>query len=175
VDKNFARSLQEVRQHEGGWVDHPSDPGGATMKGITLANFRRFIKLNATKADLRAITDEQVAVVLRRQYWDAVLGAVLPSGVDYAVFDFAVNSGPKRAITYLQQTVGTLQDGVLGPATLAAVKTFDPRLLIDRLNDKRLNYMRRITHKGKLLWPTFGTGWSRRVAAVRRTAKSMAV
>ena len=89
MDRNFARALALVLKSEGGWSDNPADPGGATMKGVTLANFRRYVKADATKADLKQISDAQVATVYRRFYWDAVLGAELPDGVDYAVFDFA--------------------------------------------------------------------------------------
>ncbi|WP_306663780.1 MULTISPECIES: glycosyl hydrolase 108 family protein [Mesorhizobium] len=97
MDRNFARALALVLKSEGLWSDNPADPGGATMKGVTLANFRRYVKADATKADLRKITDAQVSTVYRRFYWDATAGAQLPGGVDYAVFDFAVNSGPARA------------------------------------------------------------------------------
>lgn len=114
MDRNFARALSLVLKSEGLWSDHPADPGGATMKGVTLANFRRYVKADATKADLRKITDAQVATVYRRFYWDATAGAQLPSGVDYAVFDFAVNSGPGRAAKYLQAVAGVRQDGRIG-------------------------------------------------------------
>ncbi|TIU89696.1 MAG: hypothetical protein E5W03_03195, partial [Mesorhizobium sp.] len=120
MDRNFARSLSLVLKSEGGWSDNPADPGGATMKGVTLANFRRYVKADATKADLRRISDAQLAVVYRRFYWDALAGALLPDGIDYAVFDFAVNSGPGRAAKYLQAVLGVVQDGRIGPATLAA-------------------------------------------------------
>ena len=111
MDRNFARALALVLKSEGGWSDNPADPGGATMKGVTLANFRRFRQSDATRADLRQIGNDQVATVYRRFYWDAVAGAELPDGVDYAVFDFAVNSGPGRAAKTLQAVVGTAQDG----------------------------------------------------------------
>lgn len=169
MDKNFASSLKAVLVHEGGWSDHPADPGGATMKGVTLANFRRFVKPNATKADLRRITDEQIAVVYRRHYWDAVLGAELPSGVDYAVFDFAVNSGPSRAIKYLQRVVGTNVDGRVGPKTLAAVKAMGAKTVVTRLCDDRLAFLKRLR-----TWPVFGAGWGRRVAEVRRHSLALA-
>jgi len=121
MDRNFARALALVLKSEGGWSDNPVDPGGATMKGVTLANFRRYVKADASKDDLRKISDAQLATVYRRFYWDAVAGAELPGGVDYAVFDFAVNSGPGRAAKYLQAAVGAAQDGRIGPATLSAV------------------------------------------------------
>jgi lysozyme family protein len=169
MDRNFTRALSLVLKHEGGWSDHPADPGGATMKGVTLANFRRYVEPNATKDDLRRITDAQVASVYRRFYWDAVHGAELPDGVDYAVFDFAVNSGPGRAIKYLQGVVGVVQDGRIGPATLAAVRAKPHAAVIHDLCDRRMAFLR-----GLKTFVTFGKGWSSRVAGVRSEALKMA-
>lgn len=169
ASENFSDALKRVLVHEGGWSDHPADPGGATMKGVTLANFRRFVKPDATKADLRKITDAQIAVVYRRYYWDVVLGAELPAGVDYAVFDFAVNSGPSRAAKYLQSIVGAVQDGKIGPATLKAVRARKPENVVAQLCDARLAFCR-----GLKTWPVFGAGWGRRIAEVRRVALGMA-
>ncbi|WP_137934345.1 glycoside hydrolase family 108 protein [Mesorhizobium comanense] len=168
MDRNFARALALVLRSEGGWSDNPADPGGATMKGVTLANFRRYVKPGATKADLRAISDDQVATVYRRFYWDAVAGAELPDGVDYAVFDFAVNSGPGNAAKYLQAVAGVTQDGRIGPATLGAVRATPAGVVIDQLCDVRLAFLRRLP-----TWPTFGRGWSDRVKSVRAQALSM--
>ncbi|TGT71062.1 hypothetical protein EN802_19185 [bacterium M00.F.Ca.ET.159.01.1.1] len=168
MDRNFARALSLVLKSEGGWSDNPADPGGATMKGVTLANFRRYVKADASKAELRAITDAQVATVYRRFYWDAVVGAELPDGIDYAVFDFAVNSGPGRAAKYLQAVVGVTQDGGIGPATLAAARAKPAGVIIDALCDARLAFLEKLP-----TWPNFGRGWSARVAAVRRQALLM--
>ncbi|WP_434723056.1 glycoside hydrolase family 108 protein [Mesorhizobium sp. RIZ17] len=170
MDRNFARSLTLVLKSEGGWSDNSADPGGATMKGVTLANFRRYVKADATKADLRKITDDQVATVYRRFYWDAVAGALLPDGVDYAVFDFAVNSGPGRAAKYLQACAGVAQDGRIGPATIAAVKAKPSGAIIDNLCDARLSFLERLP-----TWKDFGRGWSSRVATVRKTSLSMTI
>lgn len=168
MDRNFQRALSLVLRHEGGWSDHPSDPGGATMKGVTLANFRRYVNPKGTKADLRKITDAQVATVYRRFYWDAVRGDDLPDGVDYATFDFAVNSGPSRAAKYLQAVVNVAQDGEIGPATLRAVKAANNAAVINKLCDTRLAFLKRLP-----TWPTFGKGWSRRVKEVRANALAM--
>ncbi|MDX8462962.1 glycoside hydrolase family 108 protein [Mesorhizobium humile] len=168
MDRNFARALSLVLKSEGGWSDNPADPGGATMRGVTLANFRRYVKANATKADLRAISDAQVATVYRRFYWDAVAGADLPAGVDYAVFDFAVNSGPGRAAKYLQAVLGVVQDGRIGPATLAAAGAKPAGVVIDALCDARLAFLEKLP-----TWPIFGRGWSARVSSVRRQALLM--
>jgi len=169
MDRNFQRALSLVLKSEGLWSDNPADPGGATMKGVTLANFRRFVKPDATKADLRKITDEQVAQVYRRFYWDAISGSQLPGGIDYAVFDFAVNSGPDRAAKYLQGVVGAKQDGKIGPATLAAVKTMMRATVINDLCDKRMAFL-----KGLKTWKTFGKGWTSRVSSVRAEAMKLA-
>ncbi|MER8464185.1 glycoside hydrolase family 108 protein [Mesorhizobium sp. M1396] len=168
MDRNFARALALVLKSEGLWSDNPADPGGATMKGVTLATFRAYIKPGGTKAELRAITDEQLSTCYRRRYWDAVVGAELPDGVDYAVFDFGVNSGPGRAAKYLQSVVGAAQDGRIGPATIAAVKTKPAGVIIDALCDARLAFLQRLP-----TWKTFGRGWSDRVRSVRADALKM--
>lgn len=168
MDRNFKRSLQLVLKHEGGWSEHPKDRGGATMKGVTLSNFRKFVKPGATKDDLRKITDDQIATVYRRFYWDRVAGAELPDGVDYAVFDFAVNSGPDRAAKYLQALVGTPQDGKIGPETLKAVRARMHAGVINQYCDKRLAFL-----KGLKTWPTFGKGWAARVKSTRIDALDM--
>lgn len=168
MDRNFAKCLSLVLKSEGDWSDNPKDPGGATMKGVTLATFRRYVAPKATKDDLRHITGPQLGTVYRRQFWDAVHGAELPAGVDYATFDFAVNSGPGRAAKYLQAAAGAVQDGRIGPATIQIVRALPPGVVIDRLCDARLAFMKRAKDKnGRLLWPTFGKGWTTRVAAVR--------
>jgi lysozyme family protein len=168
MDRNFARALALVLKSEGGWSDNPADPGGATMKGVTLASFRRYVKADATGADLRRISDGEVATVYRRFYWDAVLGAELPDGVDYAVFDFAVNSGPGRAARCLQAVLGATQDGRIGPATLAAAMARPAGVVIDELCDARLAFLRRLP-----TWTKFGRGWSNRVGSVRAQAMLM--
>ena len=169
MDRNFERSLKLVLKHEGGFVNHPSDPGGATNKGITIATYRRYVKKNGTVADLKEITDAQVAFTYRKQYWDAVGGSALPSGVDYAVFDFGVNSGPSRAIKFLQRVVGVEQDGTIGPATLRAVNARNAADIIQDLCNARMKFLR-----GLKTWGTFGRGWTSRVVGVEDEALKMA-
>lgn len=131
------------------------------------------MKPGGTVEDLKRITDEQVATVYYRHYWAAVNAQALPAGIDYAVFDFAVNSGPSRAAKYLQAILGVEQDGRVGPKTIAAASKADARAVINGLCDARLAFLKRITSGGKLLWNTFGKGWDRRVSDVRRTALMM--
>lgn len=161
----FDRALVAVLEHEGGYANHPKDPGGATNKGITIATFRKWVKRDGTVADLKKLTTEQAGKVYRGVYWNAIRGDELPAGLDYAVFDFAVNSGPTRAVRYLQGILGVKADGQIGPATLKAIKKKTAAELIQRLCDDRLAFLRRLN-----TWPTFGKGWSRRVGGVRNLA-----
>lgn len=166
--ENFDASLSAVLVHEGGWADHPMDPGGATMKGVTIGTFRRYYP-NATKDDLRNISDADLKRIYRDGYWDRIKGDDLPSGLDYALFDFAVNSGVSRAAIYLQNIVGTAPDGKIGPLTVAAVKKIPTKTLILDLCSQRLAFLQRLS-----TWPTFGKGWSRRVEGVREHALKLA-
>lgn len=166
----FDQALPLVLVHEGGYVNHPKDPGGATMKGVTQATYDGWrAKQGLPAQPVRNITPEEVSAIYRRDYWDKVKGDDLPAGVGYAVFDFAVNSGVSRASRFLQKVVGVAQDGVIGPATIAAVKALPPVTVIDRLCDDRMAFLR-----GLGTFSTFGKGWTRRVTDVRSHAKEMA-
>lgn len=162
---NFDLALKYVLKHEGGYVNHPKDPGGATNKGITQRTFDAY---TGGGVDVRDITDKQVADIYKRQYWDAVKGDDLPSGVDYAVFDFAVNSGPARAAKFLQREVGVSDDGFVGMETLGAVNGKSAVSIIDGVCSKRLSWLR-----GLSTWSTFGKGWQRRVEEVSANAQAM--
>lgn len=173
MDRNFARALPLVLKHEGGFANNPNDPGGATNKGVTIGTFRAYVKPGGTVEDLRNITNQQVATVYYRHYWAKVNAQALPSGIDYAVFDFAVNSGPNRAVKYLQAVLRVEVDGRVGPKTIAAAEKADARDVINALCSARLDFLKRITNKGKRMWDTFGKGWERRVSDVRRDALLM--
>lgn len=167
---NFPKALVAVLEHEGGFVDHPKDPGGATNKGITIGTLKRIgVDVDgdgdSDLADLKNLRPQDLERVYRLFYWDAVKGDLLPSGLDYAVFDFAVNSGPSRAIQHLQRVLGVEQDGDLGPKTMAAIAAGDAKALVHSLCDSRLRFMRGI--RNGELWRTFGKGWQRRVDEVR--------
>lgn len=170
MKQNFGNSLDAVLMHEGGYVDHPADPGGATNKGITWRTYNAWRdSVGRPPADVRDISDTEVSAIYKAQYWNAVLGDMLPSGVDYAVFDFAVNSGPARAVKFVQRIVGADADGQMGRITLEAIRKVDPTFLIERLCDERLAWLKRLR-----TWSTFGRGWARRVEEVRRKATAMA-
>lgn len=170
---NFERCLAETLAHEGGWSDHPSDPGGATMRGITIGTYAQFKGRKVTKAELRAIGDDEVRTIYRRNYWDKVRGDDLPPGFDLVAFDSAVNSGPARAARWLQAALGVAADGRIGPQTVAAARLAaaegEAGDAIVRACTARLAFLR-----GLKTWPAFGKGWSRRVSAVQAAALRMA-
>lgn len=166
---NFDLFLTEVLKHEGGYVDHPKDPGGATNLGVTIGTLSSWLGRPATKAEVRALTVKDVAPIYKKNYWDRIRGDDLPSGVDTATGDFAVNSGVSRAAIYLQETVGVAADGRIGPLTLAAVAKADPVKVVNVLCDKRMAFLRRLS-----TFPTFGRGWTSRVTGVRAVALRLA-
>ena len=159
----YSQCIPLVLRHEGGYVNHPADPGGATMKGVTQKTYDGWRdKQGKPRQSVRSISDDEVQAIYRRDYWDAICGDDLPAGVDYAVFDFAVNSGINRASRYLQEVCRVPADGKIGPATLAAVKAMDVRDVVNRLCDARMAFLRRLD-----TFPTFGRGWTARVDEVR--------
>lgn len=162
---NFDRALALVLRNEGGFVDDPRDPGGATNMGITRATLARARGRSLAVEDVRRLTRPEAAAIYRRSYWDPIRGDDLPAGLDLAAFDLAVNSGPARAGRLLQRVLGCAEDGVVGPATLAAAAGCDIGAAVAALSRERLAFLRRLA-----TWPVFGRGWSRRVSAVERTA-----
>lgn len=164
---NFEACLAITLKHEGGWADHPQDPGGATMKGVTLATFRKY-RPGATKADLRNISDADLRRIYRDGYWDEVRGDDLPAGLDLVAFDGAVNSGPSRGAKWVQSAVGAQADGRIGPATLLSVGKADTSTAIRRACQERMRFL-----QGLKTWPTFGKGWQRRVNEVEAAALAM--
>lgn len=167
-DTRFARCVAEVLRHEGGYVDHPRDPGGCTNRGITRATLESWRGQPTDCAAVRALTEAEARAIYRARYWDAVRGDDLPAGVDLAVFDLAVNSGVGRAARMLQQALGTAVDGIIGPQTMAMLVASDPARLVDAICARRLEFL-----KGLPTWPTFGRGWERRVVDVRAKAAAM--
>ena len=168
MKENFDAALKAILHHEGGYVNHPKDPGGMTNLGVTKRVWEEFVGHEVDEQTMRGLTPEMVAPLYKRMYWDRVRGDELPDGVDYIVFDTAVNSGPGRAIRFLQGCVGAEMDGALGPKTLAAVKAADPKQLVEDYAKRRLSFLQDLP-----TWDTFGRGWGRRVAEVQNTASTM--
>lgn len=166
--ENWDASFKNMLQDEGGYSNHPADPGGMTNLGVTAENWKAWTGSQPSEADMRALTVNDVKPMYKAMYWDKVWGDKLPSGVDYALFDFAVNSGPYRAISFIQKLVGTAQDGVMGPKTFDAISKADAGDLVAQLSDARLRFL-----KGLSTFAVFGKGWSTRVARVRGIAQKM--
>ncbi len=165
----FTKCLPLVLKHEGGYSNHSADPGGATNKGITHRTYDAWNKRQGKPTrNVKHITDDEVAAIYRAQYWDKVQADDLPAGLDYAVFDFAVNSGPARAAKFLQRIVGVSQDGIIGAETIAAAQAHVTASAIRNLCDDRLAWLKRLKH-----WGTFGKGWTRRVNEVKGAALAM--
>jgi len=159
MKENYAQALKQVLKYEGGKVDDPRDPGGRTAFGVTQDTYNAWRKKqNLPTADVFTISQNEVAAIYRQEYWDRIHGDDLPSGVDFAVFDFAVNSGVSRAAKYLQAVVGVTQDGQIGPATIQATKAY----VAMAVTNKRLSFMQSLA-----IWSTFGKGWSARIADVK--------
>lgn len=176
-EERFARCLNFVLKQEGGYVDHPADPGGATNLGITRKTLARWRKVSPwwdlPKADVKALGVGEAGQIYQSSYWRRVQGAALPGGLDLALFDFAVNSGPERAIKALQARLRVKADGDMGPLTLDALKAHVAIAgvagLTIALCDGRLGFLQRLS-----TFAVFGRGWSRRVAEIRNAALAMA-
>ena len=169
---NFDACLTEVLKHEGGYVNHPADPGGRTNLGVTQRVYEDWIGHKVDERIMRGLTRGHVEKLYKVKYWDVLKGDELPKGLDLCVFDFGVNAGTNRAARYLQRMVGTKEDGVLGPVTLAKLaekaKAEGRSALIVQYQDAREGY-----YKLLKTFPTFGKGWLRRVKDVTTKALAM--
>lgn len=165
----YNESLKRLLVHEGGYSNHPSDPGGPTNYGITIADARRYWKRDATADDVKNMPLDVAKSIYRSKYWDVMRCDELPAGLDYAVFDFGVNSGISRSIKFLENILGLSQDGRPDDLVISGAKNGDPAALINRLCDDRLAFLKRLN-----TWSVFGAGWGRRVSEVRNAALVMA-
>ena len=169
MKENWDKSFAMVIKSEGGFVNHPKDPGGMTNLGVTRANWEMFLNRDVTEAEMRALTPDAVKPFYKAMYWDKIKGDQLPSGVDYAAYDLAVNSGTGKAAKFLQEIAGVTADGVIGPKSLEAIKACDPEKVVEALCDMRMDFLKRLS-----TFDTFGKGWSIRVADVKAKATGMA-
>lgn len=168
MNTNWPKCFALVLKNEGGYVDNPSDPGGATNLGCTKATWEAWVGHPVTKDDIKALMPNDVMPLYKAKYWDTINGDNLPEGVDYAVFDFAINSGPSRAAKTLQSVLNTNPDGQIGPTTLRALETANAREVATAVCEARLAFLQSLSTYG-----TFGKGWSRRVSEVEQTAFNM--
>ena len=169
MKENWEECFKLVLRHEGGYVNHFRDPGGRTNLGVTQRSWEAYLDRPVTEAEMKALTPEKVKPFYKSRYWDKVRGDELPFGVDYAVYDLAVNSGPTRAAKYLQQEAGVPADGIIGRKTMAAVLAAPPDELVDAICGMRMDFLKALP-----TFNVFGKGWTRRVAEVEEAAKGMA-
>jgi lysozyme family protein len=169
ADGNFDPCLAFVLAAEGGYVDDPLDPGGATNLGITLKVLTDWRHSAVTKQDVKSLTRDEAAAIYRAHYWNVVRGDSLPAGVDLMAFDAAVNLGAGRSARILQAVVGVTQDGSIGPTTVAAVVGANPSDIIEALATKRSDYYHSLS-----TFDHFGAGWTRRVTNAKTLALLMA-
>ena len=168
---NYNECLKIILMHEGGYVNHPKDPGGETNLGVTK---RVYEEWGGTK-EMKDLTIEDVEPIYKKNYWDKIKGDDLPDGLDLCVFDFGVNAGPGRAAKFLQKLLGVTQDGGIGPQTLGALqsaigedKVTQTREMIEKYQSMRQEY-----YEGLSTFDTFGKGWTRRVEETTHEAISM--
>lgn len=170
MQNNFDICLKEVLKHEGGYVDHPKDPGGATNLGITKKAWEEYVGHEVTKDDIKALTPDDAKPFYRKKYWNVCRCDDLPTGLDYVVFDIAVNSGPRQAAKFLQSAVGATADGVIGNGTVTCVKR-TPLFVVELINI--ICNRRELFYRGLPTFPTFGRGWLKRNEEVRQRAIQM--
>ena len=168
MKENWDKSFAMVIKSEGGFVNNPKDPGGMTNLGVTRANWQAYLNRDVTESEMRALTPDTVKPFYKTMYWDKIKGDQLPSGVDYAAYDLAVNSGTGKAAKFLQEIAGVAADGVIGPKSLEAINACNPEQTVEALCDMRMDFLKRLSTFG-----TFGKGWSTRVAGVKDAATSM--
>lgn len=160
----FDTALRFVLAHEGGEVDHPSDPGGYTKSGISLRFFRQINPI-ATAADVKALTPPEIAEIYRAYFWWPARCDHLPPAIAFALFDTAVNMGVKTAAKFLQRAIGVTADGVIGQKTLDAIfKRREADTLAKFFAERNWRYGNLSTFQ------VFGKGWLRRSAACHSEA-----
>ena len=166
----YDSALRRILIHEGGYADHPADPGGATMRGVTQRVYDGWrAGAGMARRPVRQIEAGEVQAIYRQLYADKIAYDALPAGVDAVMLDAAVHSGPAQAAKWLQRTIGVTVDGNIGPATVAAAAAAgDPRALVRAIMERRRAFLRALG-----TFNTFGEGWLRRVADIEAFAMSL--
>lgn len=155
----FDTAFELLMEHEGGYVNHPNDPGGETNWGVTKAVAQRY----GYTGSMKDLPKETAKAIAKQEYWDKVWGDDMHPKLAYPLFDAAYHSGPPRAVKWLQQALGVEQDGVMGPKTLNAVYSLNQETVLRRMLGYRLDYLATRKH-----WSSF-RGWFRRIASLLKT------
>ena len=170
--ENYQKCLAMILHHEGGYVNHPKDPGGMTNLGVTKRVYEDWVGYSVSEHTMQNLTEEDVAPIYKKNYWDRIKADELPSGLDLCVFDFGVNAGTGRAAKYLQNLIGTVADGGIGPNTLKALSKYvdseGVESAIKNYQAERQSYYEKLK-----TFETFGRGWTRRVEETTESALEM--
>ena len=170
--ENYEKCLAMILHHEGGYVNHPKDPGGMTNLGVTKRVYEDWVGYSVSEHTMQNLTEEDVAPIYKKNYWDRIKADELPSGLDLCVFDFGVNAGTGRAAKYLQNLIGTVADGGIGPNTLRALANYvdseGVESAIKNYQAERQSYYEKLK-----TFETFGRGWTRRVEETTESALEM--
>tara|TARA_B100000401_G_scaffold364570_1_gene262570 strand:+ start:129 stop:638 length:510 start_codon:yes stop_codon:yes gene_type:complete len=162
---NYDKCLETILHHEGGYVNHPKDPGGETNLGVT----KRVYQEHGGTKDMKDLLVEDVAPIYKKGYWDKMKCDDIPSGLDLCLFDFGVNAGPGRAAKFLQSMIGTTVDGGIGPNTLAKLEEYirenGEHEAVNKYQEMRQKYYENLS-----TFATFGRGWTRRVQETTKLA-----
>ena len=172
MEKNYQHCLEMILHHEGGYVNHPEDPGGATNLGVTKRVYEEWVGRTVTLDKMEQLQVSDVAPIYKKNYWDRIKGDDLPEGLNLCVFDFGVNAGTGRAAKYLQTMIGTVVDGGIGPMTIRAldehVSLIGLQETIEQYQENRQRYYEKLK-----TFKTFGRGWTRRVNETTQSALKM--
>ena len=166
--ENWEKSFAEMIKSEGGFVNNPKDPGGATNWGVTKAVWESWVKRMVTVDDIKKLTQEDVKPLYYQNYWLPVKADQLPTGVDFLVFSFGVNAGVGRATKVLQTSLGTVADGQIGPNTMKKIQEADAKNLIEKFSNAKISF-----YKSLSTFATFGKGWLNRVEREKQEALAM--
>jgi len=167
MPSNFQECLDLVLKSEGGWVNNPADPGGETNLGVTKAVWEEYLG-HAVKT-MKNLTKDDVAPMYELKYWRPCYCEVLPRGLDFVIFSMGVNAGPGRSVKLLQQSIGCVPDGVIGPRTRELISASNSANLISKFSETRREYYRSLK-----TFPIFGKGWLARVDREEQEALQMA-
>lgn len=168
---NYENCLKCVLDSEGGYINHPSDPGGATNFGITKQAWADYLKIPVSNLDIKNLDNKLVADFYKKKYWDVCKCDLLPAGIDYCVFDYAVHSGPSRAIKTLQKSLDLVVDGIIGSQTLSKVQNLkDKKIIVMRICAQRMVFLKSLAQ-----YPIFGKGWLSRVMKVQSKAMGVSI
>lgn len=165
--ENFNKSFALLMKSEGGFVQDPHDSGGATNLGVTIATWKAYVNRPVSVQEIKDLTPVMVKPLYKQNYWNPAGCDILPSGVDYVVFDFAVNAGVKRAIKCLQKAVGADADGVLGSITQALIRQSNPMDVVEHFTEEKIAFYKSLNN------PYFEKGWLARADTVESNAEQM--